>query len=182
MYAVVSLLDEQHERCIGDLWRELESECGLAGIMLTPLPHFTLHIAAEYDFKPLETGLAEFAIRSQPFTVQTTGLGIFSGASPVIFIPVIKTAALANFHRQIWELAQPMAVGPSAHYGPESWVPHITLAYGDVDPEKMGCAMEKLAFQTFSWTIHIDHLAVVYQLGGQVGRLQNKFMFGGDAG
>lgn len=177
MHAIVSLLDDHHDAQIEEIWRNLESECGLAGVTLTPLPHFSWHIAAEYDFKNLEAGLATLAARALPFTVRTTGLGLFTGPSPVIYIPLIKDFALAAFHLKIWELADPVAVGPSPHYTPDSWVPHITLAYGDVSPDKLNCALEKVAFRPFDWTIAVDHLAVVYQLGGQVGKLQNKFAF-----
>lgn len=179
MYAVVSLLDERHYSLIQALWRELEAECGLAGVILTPMPHFSWDIAAEYDLKRLEAALADATRDAPPLTVRTTGLGLFTGESPVIFIPVIKDAALASFHQCIWNEIQPAAIGASPHYAPEAWVPHITLAYGDVDPHKLGCAMEKLAFQPFNWEIQIDHIALVFQHSGQVGRLQSRFAFGG---
>ncbi|HEX9029692.1 MAG TPA: 2'-5' RNA ligase family protein [Anaerolineales bacterium] len=178
MYAIVSLLDEQHNNQMLELWQGLEAECGLAGVALTPLPHFSWHIAAEYDLKRLETALAVLAAGSQPFTVRTTGLGFFTGASPVVFIPVVKDRTISRYHQQVWDLVLPAAMGPSDHYAPEVWVPHITLAYGDVDAARLGCAMEKLAFQPFSWEIPVDHLALVYQLSGQVGRLQSSFPFG----
>lgn len=179
MYAIVSLLDEQHHARMLELWRGLEADCGLAGVALTPLPHFSWHIAAEYDLKRLESALAVLAAGSQPFTVRTTGLGFFTGPSPVVFIPVVKDHTLASYHQRVWELALPAAMGSSTHYMPEGWMPHITLAYGDVDAARLGCAMENLAFQPFTWEIRVDHLAVVYQLSGQVGRLQSRFPFGG---
>jgi 2'-5' RNA ligase len=179
MYAVVSLLDEHHYTRLESLWRELESDCSLAGITLTPLPHFSWHIAAEYDFKQLEAALDELAARVKPFRVRTSGLGIFTGQSPVIFIPVLKDFTLAGVHHRIWEQAQPVAIGASPHYATDAWVPHISLAYGDVDPKKLGCAMEKLAFQPYNWEIQVDNLALVYTISGQIGKLQRKFPFGG---
>ena len=179
MHAIVSLLDEQHHKQMEDLWRELEFECGLTGINLTPLPHFSWHLAAEYDFKRLETVLVELALGSKPFFVRASGLGLFTGQSPVIYIPLVKDHTLANFHQCVWQRIKPTAIGASPHYAPESWVPHITLAYGDVERSKLGCAMQKLAFQSFDWQIKVDQLALVYQYSGQVGNIQSSFPFRG---
>jgi 2'-5' RNA ligase len=182
MHAIVSLLDDHHYDLLESLWQDLEYECGLTGIAFTPIPHLSWHIAAEYDFKRLERSLAAVAEASSPFTFQTRGLGVFSGISPVIYIPVIKDIELARFHSRIWETGNPTAIGASLHYAPDAWMPHLTLAYGDVDRQKLGCAMEKLAFQTFEWEIQVDHLALVYQFSGQVGKIQYKFPFGGARG
>lgn len=179
MYAVVSLLDEHHYARLENLWRELESECGLAGVTLTPFPHFSWHIAAEYDFKRLEAALAELVAEAKPFKVRTMGLGLFTSEAPVLYIPLVKDATLARHHQRVWERTQPAAIGSSSHYSPDVWVPHITLAYGDVDQDKLGCAMEKLAFQPFNWEISVDNLALVYTIGGQVGKLRNQFPFHG---
>jgi len=177
MYAIVSLLDAPHYTEMEDLWRELESECGLAGISFTPLPHFSWHLAAEYDFNALENALEKIAIESAPFTIRATGLGLFTGPSPVLFIPLVKNQKLASFHQCVWENVYPLAVSASSHYAPEVWVPHITVGYGDVSPIKLGCAMEKLAFRFFDWEIQVDHIALVYQHPGQVGKLHSKHVF-----
>lgn len=179
MHAIVSLLDKKHFRRIENLWRELEFECGLTGISLTPLPHFSWHIAAEYDFERLGDTLPELAQSSQPFTVRTTGLGLFTGDSPVVFIPLIKDETLTAFHRDVWERANPASVGASSFYAPDAWVPHISVAHGDINRDKLGCAIERLAFKSFNWEIEIDHLALVYQYSGQVGEIQTKFPFTG---
>lgn len=177
MHGIVTLLDDQHYPMVESLWQELKVDCGLTGIFITPFPHFTWHIAAEYDFKQLEDTLKSLAGASQPFCVKTSGLGLFSGPSPVIYITLVKDSQLIAFHNRIWQEASRLAIGSSAHYDPQSWVPHITLAHGDVDAAKLGCAMAKLAFQPLQWEIQVDHLALVYQISGQVGKLQSRHPF-----
>jgi 2'-5' RNA ligase len=179
MHAIVSLLDDLHYNLVQDLWRELEVDCGLTGVSLTPLPHLSWHIASEYNSEQLLDILQKLAAQTRPFTVNTEGIGLFTGESPVIFIPVVKEPGLAMFHRLVWESIQPVARDASSHYSPDAWVPHITLAHGDVDSPKLVCAMKKLAFRRFNWKIQIDHLALVYQLSGQVGELRDKYVFGG---
>lgn len=177
MHAIVSLLDQDHSALLEQYWHELEYECGLTGIYITPIPHFSYHISAEYDFKRLEPILAELAANSEPFTIRTSGLGIFSGPIPVLYVTIIKSMELANFHRKVWEKVNPISIGASRHYAPEVWAPHITMAYGDVNREKLSCAVQKLAFESFDWNIAIDHLALVYQYSGEVGKIQNKLLF-----
>lgn len=179
MHAVVSLLDPEHYALLEQHWRELEAECGLSGVNFTPIPHFSYHIATQYDFKRLEPRLEELAAVTSAFTLQTAGLGVFSGESPVMYVPIIKTSVLAEFHRQLWEAVHPLSIGGSLHYAPEAWVPHITMAYGDVNRDKLSCAVRKLAFESFDWTILVDHLALVYQYSGQVGKIQYKIPFRG---
>jgi 2'-5' RNA ligase len=177
MHAIVSLLDEPHFRRIETLWQELEFDCGLAGINKTPLPHFSFHVAAEYDFDRLNDILVSLAKSSQTFMIRTTGLGLFTGDIPVLYIPITKDNALEEFHRNVWEEVNAVAAGASPFYAPNSWVPHISLARGDVDRENLGCAMERLAFERFDWEIEINHLALVNQYSGQVGKVQGRFPF-----
>jgi 2'-5' RNA ligase len=177
MHAVVTMMDPLHYPLVEDLWRLLEAECGLTGIACTPIPHISWHIATEYDFKRLERVLDGVVEGAAPFTIRTAGLGMFTGSTPVVYIPVIKDMELARFHRLVWESSHPTAIGASSHYAPELWMPHITLAYGDVTASKLSCAVENLAFRSFEWEIRIDHLALVYQFSGQIGKIQNKFPF-----
>jgi hypothetical protein len=123
MYAIVSLLDEHHYNRIENLWHDLEVECGLSGVTLTPLPHFSWHIANEYDYRRLEASLQELAANTQPFSVRTTGLGLFTGASPVLFIPIVKDSTLAvgsyNHHQDFFGRALDITLpdGSPAHTG-----------------------------------------------------------------
>jgi len=179
MHAIVSLMDERHYTLMEDYWHKLETACGLAGVSQTPLPHFSWHIAAEYDFPRLEETLSEFSKELEPFIVRTAGLGLFTGDLPVIFVPLIKDLKLAGVHERLWVRSQPTAIGASSHYSPEVWMPHITLAHGDVSRDKLGCAMQDLAFQPFNWEVRVDHFALVYQFSGQTGKIQSKFPFSG---
>jgi 2'-5' RNA ligase len=177
MQAVISLLGERYNNQVEALWRKLENECGLNGISLMPLPHFSWHVAEAYDDSLIKTELKDLTHGKGPLIVRTTGLGLFTGPSPVIYIPVVKDAALAAYHQAIWEHIQPLANQPLPFYSPDAWVPHITLAYGDVNPKTLNCALQQLAFQNFSWEFQVDHLALAYQISGQTGKLLSQFPF-----
>ena len=79
MYGVASLLNPTATRQTQEIWEWLEEYCGLAGIRLTPLPHFSWQVAAEYNLEKTEEILSNLAGLTFPFTVRATGIGIFCG-------------------------------------------------------------------------------------------------------
>lgn len=172
MHGLVSLLPEPYSQRVEDLWTELETCHGLQGIRVTPFAHFSWQIAWAYDFAGLEAVLHELAAVTHPFSVRTCGLGLFTGLRPVLYIPVVKDAALVRLHAAIWEAAQPHAERLSPYYGPTQWMPHISLAYEDLDEENIGSIMQTLVSRSFNWEMCIDNLAAIYEPEGETGALK----------
>ncbi len=177
MEAVVSLLDATAYSRIEAMWRVLELKCGLKGIKTTPYPHFSWHVAEGYNHAKADQTVADTSAASHPFTVHTSGLGIFTGQEPVIYLVISKTESLLRYHKALWKRIEPLAVNSSTYYSPELWVPHITLAHSDVNRQSLVCALEELAFIPFNWEIRIDNLAVVGQSGEEIGHLSNRYDF-----
>ena len=109
-----SLLDFEHSQQIENLWNELEADCGLKGVRITPFPHFTWHVADDYRCDSLR--LAELAASVEPFTIQTTGLALFTGESPIAYIPIVRTKALSEFHEIVWNSITPISINPNLYY------------------------------------------------------------------
>jgi len=124
MHAVVSLLDQKNARIVSSLSKELEKTLGLQG----PQPHISYQGATEYDFAKLENRLDRFVKRNRRLRVLAGGLGVFSGFTPTLYIPVVRTPELSKFQMSLWRTISPAASGISPYYKPESWVPHVTLA------------------------------------------------------
>lgn len=165
MHGVVSLLDAQHYQAVEALWAELAATCGLRGVYVTPFPHFSYHVAADYDLPALEAVLRDFARVQTPFRVTATGLGIFTGAAPVIYIPVVRDPTLTAFHQALWPRLEAVARGGSAYYAPAAWMPHITLGFGDITPAHLPDVLRLLGVRSFNWDIAIDNLALIYDGG-----------------
>lgn len=163
MNGIASLLNDPQKSQIEAIWQELEEKCGLIGVRITPFPHFTYQVVETYDQARLGPILQAIARATQPFTVQTTGLGLFTGKTPIIYLPLVKNDFLLHFHKLIWDRTIDVAQGASPYYAPDLWVPHITLGYGDVTNVNLGCAMEKLAFRKFDWQINVDNLTFIGQ-------------------
>lgn len=103
MHGVVSLLDSTYYRVVEDLWAELERAFAVDGVYVTPYPHFSYQVAPQYDIEGLEAILRHFAFNSAAFQVRTTGLGIFTGVSPVLYISVVRSPELTRFHKRLWQ-------------------------------------------------------------------------------
>lgn len=102
MHGLVSLLDKKHYALVEEIWQELEIDCRLKGIHVTPLPHFSWQIAEDYAWEALENALQELAFEAEQFKVRTNGLALFTGEEPVVYIPVVRTKELSRFHEMIW--------------------------------------------------------------------------------
>jgi 2'-5' RNA ligase len=163
MNGIASLLNEPHKNQTEAIWKELEEKCGLIGVRTTPFPHFTYQVVESYDQERLEPILREIAHEAQPFTLHTTGLGVFTGQAPVIYMPLVKNDQLFHFHQLIWDRTKSVAQGVSPYYAPEFWVPHITLALGDITTTNLSCAINALTFQDLNWKIRVDNLVFIGQ-------------------
>lgn len=166
MNGIASLLDKPATERVESLWQELDTQCGLVGVKITPFPHFSWQVTEGYDSPHLDTSLQDIASQMQPFTIRTAGLGIFSGESPIVYILIVKNEPLMRLHAMLWERMDKIAVHPLPHYAPGQWVPHITLAYNDVRRDNLNCALKILAFQPFDWEIQIDNLVTIAQAEG----------------
>ncbi len=177
MHGVVSLLDDEHYTQLEGIWQELDHNFGVRGIYVTPYPHFTYQVAEVYDVKAVETILHRLAARLRPFSVRTAGLGVFTLAHPVLYIPVVRSPELSALHREIWnEISHTSNCDVAAYYQPEMWVPHITLAHGDIDHEKVSEIIRVLAARNFHWEMMVNNLSLIYDTGTEQG-LRCRFNF-----
>jgi 2'-5' RNA ligase len=167
MNGIASLLDGPATSRVNYLWQELEARCGLDGVKTTPLPHFSWQVTEAYNLPQLEIVLHAFARQARPFVIHTSGLGLFTGENPIVYISIVKDESLIHFHSLLWEQLREIAIHPTLFYAPEQWVPHITLAYNDVTTANLDCVMRYLAFQSFNWEIQIDNLILVAQAEDQ---------------
>jgi 2'-5' RNA ligase len=112
--------------------------------------------------------------------VRTAGLGIFTVANPILYIPVVRSPALSELHAEIWRIVKQSVPGPVAHYyHPDEWAPHITLAHGDIDQEKLAEIVRVLSRRNFHWEFNVTNLAIIYDTGRQQG-LRCRFNFKGE--
>ena len=165
MIAITSLLDKTHSERVTELTELLEHKFGLNGVKMTPYPHLTVLTAEVPDMEELKEYLELTCLETAPFTIRTTGLGIFPGPSPVVYIPVLRTPPLnqlhSKLHRDISEMSSEMGV----YYNPNMWLPHISLALGDTTPAMLGPVLTFLCNYNFNWEINLDNITILQKCG-----------------
>jgi 2'-5' RNA ligase len=178
--AVVSLLDQEHEARVEALWDELSREFGINALLdRVPIPHFSYHVAEKYDVSQLETTLRTFAHVHRPFTVRCAGLALFTGPDPVLHIPVVRTDELSQVHRTLWPYAIEAAQGVLEYYHPARWVPHITLAQGDITDATLPPLIGRWLAHSFAWEITIDNVSLICDVDENAAECRVRIDFGG---
>ena len=165
MHGVASLLDDEHYALIEHLWDELETDLGVRGLYNTPFPHFSYHVAEGYDVHLLESILPRLASNYPPFRVRTAGLGVFSGVHPVLYAAVVRSPTLTALHQKLWQELAAASAGAVGYYHPERWMPHVTLADGDVLKDHLPDVVRLLSARAFDWGFEVNNLALIYDAG-----------------
>ncbi|MGE0432412.1 MAG: 2'-5' RNA ligase family protein [Planctomycetota bacterium] len=172
LHAIGSLLDDATTDKVRGLWDRIEREFGFPGRYVRPWVHVSYHVAGDYDQQQLEPVLAAVAQRIRPFELVTTGLGLFGGKVPMLFIPAVRTPGLQAAHEAVWSAIGPGAPyagvvtkNPSELYTADRWMPHISLAMGEADAAQTGRIVESLVAEPFLWRVPIDNLVLIYNPG-----------------
>lgn len=165
MEGIVSLLDDKHYQLVEDLWAELAHEFGVRGVYITPYPHFSYSVAAHYNIESLTHILERITSNITTFQVRTDGLGMFTGAAPVIYIPVVRSLELTQLHEALWEEISPTASGTQEYYHPNQWMPHITIGFGDINRENLPPIARWLNERDFHWEITVNNIAYIQDTG-----------------
>jgi hypothetical protein len=178
---VCSLLPDEASERVVELWAELERELGLKAATISPLPHFSYQVARDYDLDVLEAVVAKVARGGRPLRVQATGLGLFPGPAPVLYVPIVRGPELARFHVAVWSAASVAASRLDQHYHPASWIPHVSLAFGDTTPATAAAAVELLSGRDLAWDLELDNLSIVKGAGNKPQELVARFPLEGVA-
>ena len=165
MLAITSLLSAPHVLHINGIIKRLEEKFGLDDVQATLDPHLTYQLAGVRKLSALKQVLADVADTTPPFVAFTTGLGVFPGAQPVIYIPVLRSDALNALHRRILAVTAPLCLRTDKFSGPDCWLPHISLALHDTTPDLLGPVLRYLNHETYNLQLTIDNIAILRQEG-----------------
>ncbi len=160
MQAIVTTIDDPYRDAIENIWGELKAVFGLQGIIGSIHPHVTFHVAESYG-DGIEQLLQDMASSASPLMVETHGIGVFRGSEIIVYLHVTNSAALAQLHAGIWEATAAGAVEPVSVYAPATWVPHITLASGEVAEEQLPTILQFLNARRNAWSIPVTNISLV---------------------
>ncbi|HEX6557257.1 MAG TPA: 2'-5' RNA ligase family protein [Ktedonobacteraceae bacterium] len=166
MHAVVSLFDEPTTEAVKNVWTELANDFGVRHLSdVLPYPHFSYQIAQQYEEQELVGHVEDLAQQATPFQIQAGGLALFTGPHLVLYVPVVRTFELSQFHQIVWQAITPAGSGISPYYQPATWTPHITLAEHDIEPESLSRIIARLSRRQLLWEISVDNLAIIWDTG-----------------
>ncbi len=175
MHAVVSLFDK-NDHGVRSLSGELEKILGRHVYSRMPELHLSYQGAAKYNFAKLEYQLRRIAKRTRRFRVHAGGLGIFTGLTPILYIPVVRTIELSRFQLSLWKSVSSTGSGLNPYYKPEAWVAHITLAR-EIGRRTLSKAIGSLSRKEIELDIRIDNLTII-EFDGEAHRVRSKFQLG----
>src|SRR5712691_8530246 len=175
MNAVVSLFDK-NDHSVRSLSGDLEEVLGRHVYSRMPELHLSYQGATKYNFANLENQLCRIAKRTRRFRVHAGGLGIFTGFTPTLYIPVVRTIELSRFQLSLWKSVSSTGSGLNALYRPEAWIPHITLARG-ISERTLTKAIRSLSRKENELDIEIDNLTII-EFDGKVHSVRSKFQLG----
>jgi hypothetical protein len=164
MFAITSLLNPRNAQRISRIIKELDARFDLDDVQATPDPHLTYLLTGTRRIKELKEMLREVASTTPPFSAYTTGLGIFPGETPVIYIPVLRSNDLNLLHQRVLDVTAPLC-RPSAYYSPDRWMPHLSLALHDTTPEILGPVLYHLNQATYNLRLNVNNLAILRKKG-----------------
>lgn len=167
MAATASLLDDERSEFVTAIWARLQREFGLEAVFISPTPHFSYQTARDFDLDMLERVLADVAANARPLRIRAAGLGLFTGGRPTLYIPIVRTPELTQLQLALWSAGAMATDNPMPEYHPAQWIPHITLAQGDLTPELLPQVVGALNNDELYWESEIDNLAIVRGRGDQ---------------
>ncbi|MGF1507400.1 MAG: 2'-5' RNA ligase family protein [Anaerolineae bacterium] len=155
MGRIAALLDDHHTTLIRHLRKEIRAE------NKPEVPHIALHVG-RYSAPPTDLGsaLRTFAAEMPPLKVTSTGLGLFTGRQPTVYLAVNRSEALNTLHHNVWYALRDHARDPVDHYRPAHWIPHVTLGYPP-NRRRLEQTVEALVSRSLVFTLTIDRLAVI---------------------
>lgn len=168
-FGIVSLLDTENNSNARLAWRRASEIIGKSGLSVPLYPHISWQVAKNYDVEKVAQRIEQVAGKLNSFKLQVSGLGIFPGFHPVLHLSVVRNQGLNKIHDMIWENCSEFAEELSPYYSAENWVPHITLAYEKLNPFDLSAIVEEMANETWDYQIEINNLAIVFQIGSDVG-------------
>jgi len=162
MHSVTSLLDNKHYQLVEDLWAELARKFAISEFNSASYPHITYQVAGRYNVKSIEPVLRRFAASNASFKVRTGGLGIFTGPQPVLYLRVVRSPELTQFHEALWQEISRTGSDFWDYYHPANWVPHITIGMHDMNKDNLSQIVRFLAERDFNWEITVDNIMLGY--------------------
>lgn len=179
MIGIVSLLTDEAYLQVRQAQICLAAKHGLDKATIFP-PHVTYVIGNSRDYPEwLLERLGLLASQIDPFTIHSSGLGLFIAPSPVLYLPVPRSPDLAARHQLLHALFQDLGEGILPYYQPDAWLPHITLVSQKWDPARLPVILDDLGSVSGNMNIWLRSLFLAQELAPERWEITHEFPFRG---
>ena len=140
-YAIEMFFDNASESRIRALWSEF-ARFGASSMQdSNTRPHVSLVVAETVDLAAMRDLLDTCSRSTKSFSLSLASLGFFATSERVAYLAPKVTPDLLALHRSIYDQFSSHVSDFWPHYAPASWVPHCTLAMGQL-PQPLGAAID----------------------------------------
>ena len=143
------------------LWRVFEVDYGSVGVQVFDHPNLTFVGAGTCDLARMLPSLEELSAELPAVELKVRGIDCFHEPDRVVYLGVELSNELAKVHRAVDDLLVRRCDGLARLYRPGSWVPHITLAMGDLTQGAFDDARERLAEYDREYVVVADRISLV---------------------
>lgn len=161
MPGVISLLPSPYAERIEALWQAMHERFGVPLGYPGAVPHITFHLGAHDVAADAATVVEAVAARTAPFTIVTSGLGVFGGPVPVIHLAVARSAPVASLAADLdASLAAAGFPTTDPYFHQDRWMPHITIAHRNLAGIQLGPVLHWLVGQPLAGEVPLSSLSI----------------------
>lgn len=166
MSIIAMLLHEPAATQVREWWGILQKDLHIAGVRAkVPFPHVTLLGCEGIEHPRIQAILTEYTHRIAPFSLRSLGLGLFLKPLPVLYTPIIRTPALSKLHQDLWIDVERLGGTMFKLYSPDHWIPHLTLAQGDLTTSNLREAFQALKEHHIALEFQVRNLTLFNYIG-----------------
>lgn len=127
--AVAGRLSRGLENEVAELWKAVDAGSEQPIPARYRIPHLSFQLLDRVPDEPTMGMLQEIAARWFPIPIRLGGLGVFREPRTVLYITVVRSPRLEAFQRDVTLKLVEAGHRPAPLYQPESWVPHVSIAF-----------------------------------------------------
>ena len=128
--SVAGRLSRDVENDIAEAWRAIDAGSQQPIPARYRIPHLSFQLLEDPPSEKTLDQLEQLAIRWTPVPVRLGGLGVFRQPRAVLYITVVRSPRLEALQRDVTLKLVEAGHKPHRLYRPDSWVPHVSIAFG----------------------------------------------------
>lgn len=127
--SVAGRVSRDLENEIAEAWKAVDAGSSQPIPARYRIPHMSFQLVDRAPSESTLRGLADLASRWFPIPIRLGGLGVFREPRTVLYITIVRSPRLEAFQRDVTLQLAEAGHRPAPLYLPESWVPHISIAF-----------------------------------------------------